>query len=338
MNPCLRGWLALTLLLGACGNDSPLPPARPLNASADQLAAIPALQSGRHAVLHSEPVDWAVADRRLRLRAVQPAGDGPFPLVLFSHGFASDISEYDALLDHWASHGYIVLAPFHRDGGGSLRAIWNSIVMGKQGLIAARAEDLRLLLDHLPEIDRVLPGLSRRVDASRIAAAGHSFGAFSAQQLIGAVALDPDTGETLVAAGDARVRAVVAISPPGRMFGLINERSWLAVEKPQLITTGTWDVDGRFVKTWREHALSHDTAKPGLNWLLVVEGADHYLGNLICRTGREAAPQRDALAMVNALAVNFLDAFVKDDADARAFLASPALAGHTGGFATLSQR
>ena len=103
-------------------------------------------------------------------------------------------------------------------------------------------------------------------------------------------------------------------------------------------TNGTWDVDGRFVKVWREHALSHDTAPPGRNWLLVVEGADHYLGNLICRPEREAVPQTDALAMVNASAVTFLDAFVKDDAAAKVFLDARPLADLTGGFATLTQR
>lgn len=331
------GTLLLALLIGACGAEVEHPPAQPLTASAEQLAAIPALTDGPYAVHAGPAVDWRVGGRSLRVRVVAPQGNGPFPLIVFSHGFASDVDKYDALLRHWASHGYVTLAPYHRDGGGTLRAIANSLRYGNLGLIAERVADMHLILAHLPRLDEVAPGLAARIDAQRIAAAGHSFGAFTAQQLGGAIAVDPDDGAR-VDGRDARVRAVVAISPPGRMFGVINERSWQTLAVPALATTGTWDVDGRFVKQWREHALSWETAPAGQNWLLVVEGADHYLGNLICRPERDAPPQHDALRMVNATAVGFLDAFVRDDQSARAFLDARALETATAGFARLDQR
>jgi len=338
----LRTSLFIALLAGliglsACSPDITLPPAKALEASAAQLAEIPALAPGPYPVVKSEPSTLTLGDRQLRLRVVEPQGTGPFALILFSHGFASDIDQYDALLTHWASHGYIVVAPYHLDGGGTVRAIFNSVRKGNEGLIAARVDDMRSILDHLPALDALSPGLTQRIDTERIAAAGHSFGAFTAQQLGGAVAVNPESGE-MVIGRDPRVRAVVAVSPPGRMFGLITEQSWLAVEVPMLVTTGTWDVDGRFVHEWREHALSFDTAPSGHNWLLVVEGADHYLGNLICRLDRKAAPQGDALKMVNAVSVSFLNAFVYADPAARQFLYTPALQTLTGGFAALSQR
>jgi hypothetical protein len=131
---------------------------------------------------------------------------------------------------------------------------------------------------------------------------------------------------------------VVAISPPGEMFGVINDRSWTTMAVPMLATTGTWDVDGRFVTQWRQHALSFDTAPQGRNWLLVVEGADHYLGNLICRPGRKVAPQHDALRMVNAVTLSFLDAWLRDAAPAQQLLAERPLSTLTGGFADLEFR
>ncbi len=338
----LRTSLSIALLagligLGACSADITLPPAKSLDASAAQLAEIPALEPGPYVVIKREAQTLTLGDRNLRLRVVEPQGTGPFALILFSHGFASDTDQYDALLNHWASHGYIVVAPYHLDGGGTVRAIFNSVRKGNEGLIAARVDDMRSILDHLPALDALSPGLAQRIDTTRIAAAGHSFGAFTAQQLGGAVAVNPESGE-MVIGRDPRVRAVVAVSPPGRMFGLINEQSWLAVEVPMLVTTGTWDVDGRFVHEWREHALSFDTAPPGHNWLLVVEGADHYLGNLICRLDRKAAPQGDALKVVNSMAVTFLNAFVEEQAAARHFLDTPGLQTLTDDFATLSHR
>lgn len=329
--------LAIPLTLTACTKDAPLPPAAPLAASAEQLASIPNIALGPYPVQKGEPVQWHIGEQDLRVRVVQPEGAGPFPLVIFSHGNWSDITKYDALLGHWASHGYIVIAPYHLDGGGAPRGIFNSLRKGNMGLIAGRVDDIKLVLDHLDELNAIAPGLAKRIDKTRIAVAGHSFGAFTAQQFGGAAAIDLKTGARSEGR-DARVRAVIALSPPGEMFKIINPQSWLNVDMPMLVTTGTWDVNAHFWPDWRQHALSYDTAKPGLNWLLVVQGADHYLGNLICRPERKQPPQTDALRMINANAVTFLDAFVKGDASARAFLDTPPLQNLTGGFAALAHR
>lgn len=331
------GLLGLAVGLSACGKEVQLEPARPLSATAEQLAAIPNLTPGPYKVFKAQPVQWHIGEQDLRLRIVEPEGPGPFPLVLFSHGNWSDITQYDALLEHWASHGYLILAPYHLDGGGMARGIFNSLRKGNEGLIAARVADLKLILNHLGDLDALEAGLSQRIDRTRIAVAGHSFGAFTAQQMAGAAAVNPKTGER-VEGRDARVRAVVALSPPGPMFKIINEQSWLNVDLPMLVTTGTWDVNAQFWPDWRAHTLSYDTARPGLNWLLVVQGADHYLGNLICRPERKQPAQTDALRMVNATAVRFLDAYLKGDASARASFDTLQLQEITGGYARLSHR
>lgn len=328
--------LLAALGVGGCGQAIELPPAKPLAANAGLLPTLPAFKSGPHATGAINRV-WAIGGRTLRIRAVVPQGDGPFPVVVFSHGFASDENQYDALFNHWASHGYVILAPYHADGGGMVRAIFSSLRHGNDGLVAARVADVTLVLDHLDKLDTLSPGLFDLIHRSRIAVAGHSFGAFTAQQFGGAAAVDPDNGQR-IEGRDPRVRAVLAISPPGEMFGIINNKSWLAMDTPMLATTGTWDVDGRFVTDWRQHQLSFDTARPGENWLLVIEGADHYLGNLICRLDRKRAPQQDALRMVNAVSVTFLNAFLRFDPAAQIFLKSRPLADLTGDFATLSHR
>ena len=148
--------------------------------------------------------------RKLPVRALYGSCLQSCPVLLFSHGFGSDNTEYDRLLEHWAGYDTVVLAPDHADSGGMLRAIFSSIRYGQYGLIERRIEDLDHVLDRLHEIAETI---DRRIDARRVIAAGHSFGAFSAQQLVGAGAYNPDTGRYDYPV-DPRVIAAVAVSPP----------------------------------------------------------------------------------------------------------------------------
>lgn len=322
--------LISSTFLNACGSKIELPPAEPLSATPEQLSQIPNLKPGKLPVTVLGKTDWRVGDEALAIRAIYPDAPGTFPLIVFSHGFASDSDAYDPMLRHWASHGFVIVAPSHPDSGGTVRAIWSSIRLGKAGLIATRLQQMQSILGSLES----LPGVLRsRIDANKFLAAGHSFGAFTAQQLGGAIAIEPDSGET-VAGRDPRIQAVVAISPPGEMFGWINAQSWKTLAVPMLATTGTWDVDGRFVTQWRQHALSYETAPPGDKHLLVVQGADHYLGNLICRPERDAEPQTDALRMVNAAAVTFMKAQLGE----QPFGLATQISLHTNEFAVIESR
>jgi pimeloyl-ACP methyl ester carboxylesterase len=49
-----------------------------------------------------------------------PSGRGPFPLVVFAHGFAATPATYATLLDAWTRAGYVVAAPrFPVEGAGA---------------------------------------------------------------------------------------------------------------------------------------------------------------------------------------------------------------------------
>ena len=128
------------------------------------------------------------------------------------------------------------------------------------------------------------------------------------------------------------------MSPPGPMFDTITAGSWQHLQTPTLVSTGTWDVQPAFWPDWRSHLLSWETAIPGDKYALVTQGADHHLGNLICRTEREAAPQTDALRMVQIATTAFLDAYLKDNTNARAFLEGDTLTEKTAGFSRLDTR
>ena len=166
----------------------------------------------------------------LQVRVTWPAGDGKLPVILFSHGNFSEPGQYDRLVQHWASHGYLVVEPYHLDAGGVVNGIIAMTIHGQQEVLVRRPADLQATLNALPALEQLIPDLSGRVDRSRIMAAGHSFGAFAAQMLGGASGF-ADSGEPLQVS-DPRITAVLAISPPGPMFGLITGDSWRDMTLP----------------------------------------------------------------------------------------------------------
>ncbi len=338
MRYCL---LLACLLLAACAEEVPRAPVEPLATTEQELAQLYHWGAGPHEVARVSDLEvpHLHRDQQLVFDVFYPdVAEGSFPVLLFAHGNFSDNKQYDALLNHWVSHGYVVLAPQHLDAtGGYLGSTINLVRYGNAGLIRARYDDLLSLLDQLDAVAALVPGLEQRMDARRIGATGHSFGAFTAQQFGGASAQDMDTGEypSLL---DSRIQAVLAVSPPGPMFDEINEGSWRKLSAPALLTTGTWDTNPYFWRDWQLHKMAFDTATAENQYALVVQGADHYLGNLICRLELEEAPQHDALAMVNNLSVAFLDAYLKDNAAALDYLRSGDVDRVTGGFAMLEKR
>ena len=337
----LHGALLLMLgpLLGACGEEVELPPAAPLRVDEAVIAQLPAVLPGPHRVARaldsSLPADGE--RRELAFNLYYPEDGGGYPLLLFSHGNWSDKNSYDLVIEHWVSHGYAVIAPDHLDCCSAVQGIFNSLRYGQLGLIEGRVADLRRLLAALPDIQRLHPAFAGKFDPARLGLAGHSFGAFTAQQFGGAMAYDPDAEQFLPVRAPL-VGAIVALSPPGPMFTTITAGSWEALAAPTLVTTGTWDIQPRFWPDWRMHLLSYETARPGDKYALVTQGADHYLGNLICRPERQEPPQVDALRMLQVVTTTFLDAYLKGDADAMRFLASEELATITAGFSTLMRR
>jgi predicted dienelactone hydrolase len=326
------------ILLTACSTDSAEKPSvKPLQTSQAELQKIYGFTKGELAVVSMSSAIMNEDGDEVPLKIWFPEAKGSYPLLVFSHGNWSDQTKYDNVITHWVSHGYVVAAPYHLDGGGMARGIFNSVRYGQLGLIENRAKTLSQVIDSLPALELSVENLAGKINYNIIGATGHSFGGYSAQMLAGASAFDPDQNKHLFFI-DERITAVVAISPPGKMFDVIVGDSWQQVSKPMLVATGTWDSNPQFWPDWRDHLLSYDTAVSGNNYSLVVQGADHYLGNLICRPEREEAPQTDALNMVNAVSVTFLDAKLKNNLLAIAALEVNQLASVTNNFAVIETR
>nr|WP_127497758.1 alpha/beta hydrolase [Actinoplanes solisilvae] len=103
------------------------------------------------------------ADRPLPTTVWLPRGDGPFPMILFSHGLGGKPSDYRELITSWARAGFVVAAPAYPHTSASA-AEFNVLDVLNQPADASYV------------ITEVLGELGAKVDEQRVAAAGHSAG------------------------------------------------------------------------------------------------------------------------------------------------------------------
>lgn len=137
----------------------------------------------------------------------------PLPLVVFSHGLGGSRTGYSYLARHWANAGMASLHPQHV---GSDNSVWrgNPLELLQRLQTAAReSEALARVLDLRFALNQVLTSDQGRLfDVSKIAVAGHSYGANTAMLVAGAKV---ETGKaTLHDLRDRRMQAAILISAP----------------------------------------------------------------------------------------------------------------------------
>jgi predicted dienelactone hydrolase len=227
----------------------------------------------------------------LQVRVSAPATGHELPIIIFSHGHGSSLDGYGPLADFWAAHGFVVIQPTHLDS----RIVNLSPEDPRTPRIwRFRVEDVKRILDQLEPLEAAVPGLGGRVDRSRIAAAGHSFGGQTAGILLG---LRVHEGEDL---SDSRVKAGVLLATAGRggagltpfaaeNFPWLKNPSFAEMTAPALVVAGDQD---NLPLTVRGPAWTTDPyfLSPGSKSLLTLFGGEHSLGGI---TGYEAKETTD---------------------------------------------
>ena len=286
----------------------------------------------------------AARSRDVKMTIDYPTRGGPHPLIIFSHGGGLSNRSYPGLAAHWASYGYVVIRPAHNeperpeDMG---LAQWRD-----------RTRDISFIIDSLATLAERFPELQGKIDANRVAVAGHSRGAMTAM-MIGGLRTFPGPNSFV----DPRVKAVAALSPPAtrEMWGVTTE-SFSEIRVPMLVMTGTRDVGMMEGETPEWRMQTYDLAPAGDKWLVIIEGVDHniFTGQASPLPGPApsvtripapidprdpigtrpdySSPQQERLpsgvnysrrAMFNAirsLALAFFDAYLKDDPNGRSHL------------------
>jgi dienelactone hydrolase len=211
--------------------------------------------------------------------AAPARAQGPFPLVVFAHGFDISPMPYARLLDSWARAGYVVAAPVFpltgASGAGGIRILDEADVVNEPA-------DMSFVISQLLAVTQgQLAGL---IDGARIAVAGQS-----------------DGGEAALAAAysrryaDPRVRAAVILS--GAEMSGIGGYRFPAGGPALLAAQGTADTSNEPRYTY---AYFRAARRP--KYLLKLLGAQH----LPPYTGEQ--PQ---LSIVERVTSAFLDAYLK---------------------------
>lgn len=126
--------------------------------------------------------------------------DGPYPLVILSHGFAIGSGSYAWLAEHLASYGFVVISPHHRetlDPG----ALWRATI--------ERPRDIQTVLSYVDGEVGAGGEFEDLIDNETVAAVGHSYGGYTALAASGARI---STREFVAACETARDRGSAGVS------------------------------------------------------------------------------------------------------------------------------
>ena len=184
------------------------------------------------------------------------------PLIVISHGLGGDLTTFNYLARHLASHGFAVAVPEHP---GSSAAQIEALLTGFDNNVTPPQELLDRPLDIKFLLDRLEKDYGNRLDTNNVGMVGQSFGAYTTLALSGAelnwstlttecddiqnswnlslliqcLAWQIPEADTAISLKDERIKSAIAINPlTSSIFG---QASLSKINIPLAIVSGSSD-------------------------------------------------------------------------------------------------
>jgi predicted dienelactone hydrolase len=290
----------------------------------------------RASVAEIEFKDWTVRDeshgREIPIRVYLPpvnssSATTPAPLVIFSHGLGGNRQGSAYLGKHWAGRGFVVV---HLQHAGSDDSVWRDLPLSQRMDALRKAASIQNYLARVQDVPAVLDQLEAwnaddsghelqgRLDLTQVGMSGHSFGAGTTQGVSGQAA-----GLIGQRYTDPRIKAALPLSPSSPARG-DTQTAFGRVKIPWLLMTGTHDGSPIGNQTPESRLTVFPALPPGDKYQLVLDKAEHSAFGDRALPGESLQRNPNHHRAILAISTAFWDAYLRDDADAKAWLTGDA--------------
>jgi predicted dienelactone hydrolase len=307
-----------------------------------------------------QKISWTLndlsRDRRLPVDLYLPATTAespikqPFPLVVISHGVASDRYTFAYLAEHLASYGFAVAVLEHP---GSNAKRFQQYFAGlaeppEPKEFIDRPLDIKFLLDELQRRETFDPKLKGKLNFEQVGAIGQSFGGYTVLASAGAKfnfeelrqECQPDNSNLNVSLilqcqatqlvldnyvlQDERIKAIIAINPVNS--AIFGERGISQIQVPVMLVAGSQDI---FAPPVPEQIRPFTWLTNPNKYLALIENSTHFTfigespaeSNVLPVPDGLLGPDRAvAYSYLKALSVAFLETNLRDRTEYRVYL------------------
>lgn len=279
-------------------------------------------------------LNWhdAARDREVPSKIYFPKeGEGPFPVVIFSHGLGGSRNNYEYLGCHWAGCGYVSV---HLQHIGSDDRVWKDLPLAERGKSLQKAAssisnalnrpfDGQFALNQIEKLnaDESSP-LKGRLDLKAMAIAGHSFGGYTSLALAGQTFMLPFFQSKRF--DEPRLKAAIQMSAPAPANRRDMNQSFSTITIPVMHLTGTKDFLQLLPQTTAaDRRIPYDHMCNSETCLIIFNDGDHMVFSGRERTA--ATPEKlaqDAVfqKLICTSTTTFWDAYVKGNLEAKNWL------------------
>ncbi len=223
----------------------------------------------------------------------------PAPLIVISHGAASDRSTFAYLAQHLASHGFAVAVLEHGDNAQRFRQFYAGFARPPEPTeLLQRPLDIKYLLDELQRWSETDSAWRNRLNLQQVGVIGHSLGGYTALVLAGAklnvaqlrqncrgskpqnttvnlsmlVQCEANTlPPPMASLQDKRVKAVIAINPLAS--SILGQRGVSQIEVPVMLVGSGADI---FTPAIPEQIIPFTWLTTPNKYLVLVKRGTHF--------------------------------------------------------------